>query len=38
MADGHEKWNHDEIASHLKSAVETLTPNVLDKIDLSTSQ
>lgn len=38
MADGHEKWNNDEIASHLKSAVETLTPNVLDKIDLSASQ
>lgn len=38
MADGHEKWNNDEIASHLKSAVETLTPNVLDKIDLSSPQ
>ena len=38
MADGHEKWNNDEIASHLKSAVETLTPNVLDKIDLSSTQ
>lgn len=38
MADGHEKWNHDEIASHLKSAVETLTPNVLDNIDLSAPQ
>lgn len=38
MADGHEKWNNDEIASHLKSAVETLTPNVLDQIDLSAPQ
>ena len=26
MADGHEKWNNDEIASHLKSAVETRLP------------
>lgn len=38
MSDGYEKWNNDEIASHLKSAVETLTPNVLDKIDLSAPQ
>lgn len=38
MADGHEKWNNDEIASHLKSAVEALTPNVLDRIDLSVPQ
>ena len=29
---------NDEIASHLKSAVETLTPNVLDQIDLSAPQ
>lgn len=32
------QWNNDEIASHLKSAVDTLTPDVLDKIDLSTPQ
>ena len=38
MADGHEKWNNDEITSHLKSAVDTLTPNVLDRIDLNTPQ
>lgn len=38
MADAHEKWNNDEIASHLKSAVEALTPNVLDRIDLDTPQ
>lgn len=38
MADAHEKWNNEEIASHLKSAVETLTPNVLDRINLDTPQ
>ena len=32
------QWNNDEIASHLKSAVDTLTPDVFDKIDLSTPQ
>lgn len=32
------QWNKEEIASHLKSAVDTLTPNVFDKIDLQTPQ
>ena len=32
------QWNNDEIAKHLKSAVDTLTPDVLDKIDLTTPQ
>lgn len=32
------KLNKAQIESHLKSAVDTLTPNVLDKIDLSTPQ
>ena len=32
------QWNNDEIARHLKSAVDTLTPDVFDKIDLSTPQ
>ena len=31
-------WEKDEIESHLKSAMDVLTPNVLDKIDLSTPQ
>ena len=31
-------WNQDEIAGHLRSAVDSLTPNVFDKIDLSTPQ
>jgi len=32
------KLNKAQIESHLKSAVDTLTPNVLDRIDLSTPQ
>lgn len=32
------KLNKAQIESYLKSAVDTLTPNVLDKIDLSTPQ
>lgn len=32
------QWNNDEIAAHLKSAVDTLTPDVLDRIDLTTPQ
>ena len=32
------QWNNDEIAKHLKSAVDTLTPDILDKIDLTTPQ
>lgn len=32
------QWNMDEIEAHLKSAVDTLTPDVLDRIDLSTPQ
>lgn len=32
------QWKNDEIASHLKSAMDTLTPDVLDKIDLHTPQ
>ena len=32
------QWNQDEIERHLKSAMETLTPNVLDRIDLTTPQ
>lgn len=32
------QWNNDEIAKHLKSAVDTLTPDVLNKIDLTTPQ
>lgn len=31
-------WNQDEIAGHLRSAVDTLTPDVFDKIDLTTPQ
>ncbi|MEG1780275.1 MAG: hypothetical protein RR242_03120 [Clostridium sp.] len=31
-------WNNDEIADHLKSAMDTLTPDVFDKIDLQTPQ
>lgn len=31
-------WEQDEIESHLRSAMDALTPNVLDKIDLSTPQ
>ena len=31
-------WEQDEIESHLRSAMDVLTPNVLDKIDLSTPQ
>lgn len=33
-----EKWNKTQTELHLKSAVDALTPNVLDKIDLSTPQ
>lgn len=32
------EWNKDEIASRLQSAMNTLTPDVLDKIDLQTPQ
>lgn len=32
------QWNNDEIAKHLKSAVDTLTPDILDRIDLTTPQ
>ena len=32
------QWNNDEIAAHLKSAMDTLTPDVFDKIDLKTPQ
>ncbi len=32
------QWNQDEIERHLKSAMDTLTPNVLDRIDLTTPQ
>ncbi len=32
------QWNQDEIARHLRSAMDTLTPDVLDRIDLSTPQ
>lgn len=32
------QWKNDEIASRLKSAMDTLTPDVLDKIDLHTPQ
>lgn len=35
---GSEKLNKDQISQHLKSAVDTLTPNVLDRIDLSVPQ
>lgn len=31
-------WEKEEIESHLRSAMDVLTPNVLDKIDLSTPQ
>lgn len=31
-------WNQEEIAEHLKSAMDTLTPDVLHKIDLTTPQ
>lgn len=33
-----EKLNHAQIELHLKSAISSLTPNVLDRIDLSTPQ
>lgn len=32
------QWNMDEIECHLKSAVDTLTPDVLNRIDLSLPQ
>ena len=32
------KWNNDEIAGHLRSAVEALTPDVLSRIDFTTPQ
>lgn len=32
------QWNNDEIAHRLKSAMDTLTPDVFDKIDLKTPQ
>ena len=32
------KWNNDEIAGHLRSAVEALTPDVLGRIDFTTPQ
>lgn len=32
------QWNNDEIARHLKSAMDTLTPDVLDRINLQTPQ
>lgn len=32
------QWNNEEIASHLRSAMDTLTPDVLDRIDLQTPQ
>ena len=32
------QWNNDEIAGHLKSAMDTLTPDIFDKIDLGTPQ
>lgn len=32
------KWNNTQMELHLKSAVDALTPNVLDRIDLSTPQ
>lgn len=35
---GSKKMNKDKIGQHLKSAVDTLTPNVLDRIDLSLPQ
>jgi len=35
---GNKKLNKDQIGQHLKSAVDTLTPNVLDRIDLSVPQ
>ena len=32
------KWNQEEIELHLASAVNTLTPDVLSRIDLNTTQ
>lgn len=32
------QWKKEDIARHLKSAMDTLTPDVLDKIDLDTPQ
>lgn len=32
------QWKNEDIARHLKSAMDTLTPDVLDKIDLTTHQ
>lgn len=32
------QWKNEDIARHLKSAMDTLTPDVLDKIDLTTPQ
>lgn len=32
------QWNKEEIARHLKSAVDSLTPDVLSRIDLQTPQ
>ncbi len=31
-------WNSDEIEQHIKSAVDTLTPDIFDRIDLSVPQ
>ncbi|MGL5438014.1 MAG: anti-sigma-I factor RsgI family protein [Lachnospiraceae bacterium] len=38
MPEANEKLNKAQIEQHLKSAVDTLTPNILDRIDLSTPQ
>ena len=32
------QWNSDEIEQHLKSAVDTLTPDIFDRLDLSVPQ
>ena len=32
------KWDDEEIKSHLKSAMDSLTPDIFDKLDLSTPQ
>ncbi|MDD3253161.1 MAG: hypothetical protein PHV18_11440 [Lachnospiraceae bacterium] len=33
-----QQWNTDQIEQHLKSAVDTLTPHIWDKLDLSVAQ
>ena len=33
-----DQWNKEQIEIHLKSAVDTLTPDIFEKLDLSVPQ